>query len=151
MNKWPGDSRREQTSFGELTRGQLMGRIRGVGNKTTERHLAILLRNAGPAGWRTHQALPGTPDFSWPAARVAVFVDGCFWHGHDCGKNVSPRTNAKAWREKIDRNKARDRRVNRDLRRDGWSVLRVWECSLANVPERCVARIRRRIEARVST
>lgn len=151
MSKWPGDARRERTTFGGLSRGQLMARVRGVGNKTTERRLVVLLRGAGLAGWRRQQALPGKPDFSWSRARVAVFVDGCFWHGHGCGRNVTPRTNAKAWREKINRNQARDRRVDRALRRAGWSVLRVWECALARTPERCVTRIRRRIEERLST
>lgn len=151
MSTWPGDSRRERTTFGGLSRGQLMARVRGVENKTTEQRLVVLLRSAGPAGWRRHRTLPGKPDFSWPRAKVAVFVDGCFWHGHGCGKNVTPRTNANAWREKINRNQTRDRRVDRALRRGGWSVLRVWECALIRTPERCVARIRRRIEERLST
>ena len=150
MRGWGGDARRERTTFGGLTRAQLMSRIRGDGNKTTEQRLIALLRNAGLAGWRRRSTLRGKPDFSWPTARVAVFVDGCFWHRHDCGRNLTPRTNAKAWREKINANQARDRRVNRALRRDGWSVLRVWECALGRTPERCVAKIRRRIEERLS-
>ena len=141
---------RERTSFGGLFRGQLMARVRGVGNQTTEQRLIVLLRSAGLAGWRRHQPLPGKPDFVWPKAKVAVFVDGCFWHGHDCGKNVTPKTNANAWREKIQRNQARDRRVDRALRSDGWSVLRVWECTLARTPERFIARIRHRIGKRLS-
>lgn len=150
MSRWPGDAWRERTTFGGLSRGQLMARVRGVGNQTTEQRLIVLVRSAGLTGWRRHQPLPGKPDFVWPKAKVAVFVDGCFWHGHDCGKNVTPKTNANAWREKIQRNQARDRRVDRALRRDDWIVLRVWECTLARSPERCIAKIRHRIGKRLS-
>ena len=76
-------------------------------------------------------------------SKVAVFVDGCFWHGHNCGKNVTPKTNASAWRQKITRNKARDLRSTRQLRRLGWRVVRIWECQLAKNAMRCVARISR--------
>jgi DNA mismatch endonuclease (patch repair protein) len=60
---------------------------------------------------------------------VAVFADGCFWHGHDCRKTV-PQTNAKFWLDKITKNKKRDRVVNITLRVDGWRVVRFWECEL---------------------
>jgi DNA mismatch endonuclease (patch repair protein) len=143
MSRWPGNALKERTTFGGLRRGELMSRVRSAGNLTTEERLACLLRTAGLAGWRRHQLLPGRPDFVWRKAKVAVFVDGCFWHGHDCGRNLRPRTNAKAWRDKIESNQARDRRVTRVLRKQGWTVVRIWECSLANDPDRCVDRIRR--------
>jgi DNA mismatch endonuclease, patch repair protein len=143
MSQWPGDARRERTTFGGLYRSQLMSRVRSTGNQTTEMHLAALLRKAGLKGWRRHQRLPGRPDFAWAKAKVAVFVDGCFWHGHDCGRNVTPKTNAKAWRDKIERTQARDRRAARLLRKRGWSVVRIWECQLGRLPGRCVSRIRR--------
>lgn len=148
MSRWPGNAQRERTTFGGLRRGQLMSRVRSTGNQTTEKRLASLLREAGLTGWRRHQLLPGRPDFGWPKIKVAVFVDGCFWHGHDCGRNVTPRTNAKAWREKIERNQARDCRATRILRQGGWTVVRIWECCLSNDPDRCVGRIRRRLEDR---
>ena len=91
--------------------------------------------------------LPGKPDFAWGRERLAVFVDGCFWHGHDCGKNVAPRTNAEQWREKILNNGRRDRRVSTELRRRGWSVLRVWECHLRTHEDRCIRRIERAFAA----
>ncbi|HNQ23040.1 MAG TPA: very short patch repair endonuclease [Phycisphaerae bacterium] len=143
MSHWPGNAKTQRTTFGSLSRAQLMSRVRSKGNETTEERLAALLRKTGLRGWRRHQPLPGRPDFVWARNRFVVFVDGCFWHGHDCGRNVTPKTNAKAWRNKIDRNKARDRYVTRFLRRHGWSVLRIWECELARNPERCVDRIRR--------
>ncbi len=141
MSRWPGNAKDQRTTFGSLSRSELMSRVRSRGNETTERRLASLLRRAGLSGWRRHQPLPGRPDFVWPRLSVAVFVDGCFWHGHDCGKNISPRTNSDAWQSKIRRNKARDRRVTRLLRDRGWLVLRIWECRLSRQPARCIRRI----------
>lgn len=123
-----------------------MSRVRSTGNQTTEKRLAGLLRKMGLSGWRRHQPLPGQPDFVWPGFKVAVFVDGCFWHGHDCGKNVTPKTNAKAWQDKIIRNKSRDRQMTRHLRQEGWRVVRIWECQLRKNPARCVSGIRRALE-----
>ena len=146
MSRWPGDARKEKTTFGGLSRGQLMSRVRSTGNQTTEGRLAGLLRKASLSGWRRHQPLPGRPDFAWPKFKVAVFVDGCFWHGHDCGRNVNPKTNVKAWQDKISRNKARDRQVTRILRQNGWKVVRIWECQLRMNSTRCVSRIRKSLE-----
>lgn len=148
MSSWPGDARKELTTFGRLRRGELMSRVRSTGNQTTEKKLACLLRKAGLAGWRRHQPLPGHPDFVWPKVKVAVFVDGCFWHGHNCGKNVTPKTNVKAWKDKIGRNQARDQRVARNLRQLGWKVIRIWECRLTKAPNRCVRRIQFKLEER---
>lgn len=143
MSRWPGNPQQEQTSFGGLSRGQLMARVGSTGNKTTEKRLASLLRRSHFSGWRRHQPRPGRPDFAWPSAKLCVFVDGCFWHGHDCGKNVTPKTNAKAWREKITRNRARDRKISRLFRQRGWKVVRIWECRLAKSPDHSLDRIRR--------
>jgi len=143
MSRWPGDAKAERTTFGGLPRGELMSRIRSFGNATTEKRMATLLRRAGLSGWRRHLPLPGCPDFVWRTAKVAVFVDGCFWHGHTCGKNINPKTNAEFWDNKITRNRERDLRVNRLLRRIGWKVIRVWECDLAKTPEKDIARIAR--------
>ncbi|HUT59268.1 MAG TPA: DNA mismatch endonuclease Vsr [Phycisphaerae bacterium] len=143
MSRWPGNAQRERTTFGGLSRAQLMSRVRSTGNQTTERRLAVLLRKARLSGWRRQRPILGRPDFVWPRAKVAVFVDGCFWHGHDCGKNISPKTNVRAWGEKIRRNRERDRRVNRSLREQGWRIVRIWECQLAKSAARCIDRIRR--------
>lgn len=146
MSRWPGDARIERTTFGKLPRGRLMSRVKSTGNQTTEKRLLNLLRKAALSGWRRHQPLIGRPDFTWAKLKVAVFVDGCFWHGHDCGKNIQPKTNADAWRDKICRNKARDRRVSSALRRRGWRVIRVWECQLKKRPDACLARLQRVIQ-----
>ena len=85
----------------------------------------------------------GKPDFVFPKARVAVFVDGCFWHG--CPQHATwPKQNAAFWAEKIGRNQARDRKVTRTLRATGWTVLRIWEHALKK-PERVLARVRRAV------
>lgn len=145
MNRWPGDAQQERTSFGKLTRGELMSRVRSTGNRTTEKKLARLLREEGLKGWRRHQPLPGRPDFVWRDKKVAVFVDGCFWHGHTC-RNLIPKKNTEAWQDKILRNKTRDRRNNRILRQRGWKVIRIWECQLTKVSDQCLKRIRRKLE-----
>jgi DNA mismatch endonuclease (patch repair protein) len=86
----------------------------------------------------------GKPDFVFPKLRLAVFVDGCFWHR--CPRHaVKPKQNAAFWRRKISANKARDRLVSRTLRRQGWSVLRIWEHELARKHERRVAAKIRRV------
>ena len=107
-------------------RSEVVARIRGRGNRTTEVRLAAIFRAHGITGWRRQYPLPGRPDFAFPARRLAVFVDGCFWHG--CPRHgTSPKGNARFWREKIARNRERDREVNRELRRRGWRVLRIWD------------------------
>ena len=146
MTPWPGNAKKQGTTFGGLARSQLMSRVRSKGNVTTEIRLKSQLRHAGIHGWRRHLTLPGRPDFAWPKERVAVFTHGCFWHGHRCGKNISPKTNRQEWEAKIAGNRARDARVARTLRRQGWVVMRIWECQLAKDPNRCVRRIKRALE-----
>jgi len=142
MKRWPGDPQRETTSFGGLSRGELMSRVRSTGNKTTEERFVRLLRRAQAKGWRRHLRLPGRPDFAWRKIKLAVFLDGCFWHGHRC-RNLTPRTNAAAWNQKIRANQARDRKNNKALKERGWTVIRIWECQLANRPEECMRNINR--------
>jgi DNA mismatch endonuclease (patch repair protein) len=120
--------------WSKAKRSEVMARIRGTGNRTTELRLASLLRAHGLTGWRRHLPLPGRPDFAFPGRKLAVFVDGCFWHG--CPRHgTSPRANARFWREKITRNRQRDREVNRELRRRGWRVLRLREHELRRSAE----------------
>ena len=101
-----------------------MAAIRSKGNKGTELKLASILRAAGITGWRRHLPLPGRPDFTFRRQRLAVFVDGCFWHG--CRWHCRmPRDDRQYWRLKITRNKKRDRGVCKLLRIRGWRVIRV--------------------------
>ena len=115
--------------FSVEKRSWVMSRIRSSGNKGTELAAIIIFRALKITGWRRNFSLPGKPDFSFPARKVAVFVDGCFWHG--CPRHGRfPKTRRKYWRDKILRNIERDREVNRILRRKGWKVIRIWECEL---------------------
>lgn len=110
-------------------RSRIMKGIKSKGNKTTEIQMAKILRQYKLKGWRRHYPIIGTPDFCWVSNKVALFVDGCFWHG--CPTCYSePSTNKKYWIEKINNNKRRDRRVANKLRKDGWAVIRVWECKI---------------------
>jgi DNA mismatch endonuclease (patch repair protein) len=108
-------------------RSKIMAAVRSEGNRTTEVVLGKLLWTAGLWGYRKHWPVTGKPDFAWPGRKVAVFVDGCFWHG--CAKCRSlPTSNVEFWRNKIETNQKRDRRITRLLRRQGWKVVRIWEC-----------------------
>lgn len=140
MNLHP--TNKDMTSFGNLSRAELMSRVRSRDNKTTERRMAILLREAGLTGWRRNVMLLGKPDFVWLKLRVALFVDGCFWHGHDCGRNLTPKNNVEHWERKLRATRQRDTAIRRELRRKGWSVIGIWECDLKRVPITCVHRVR---------
>lgn len=125
--------------FSIRKRSEVMSRIRSSGNKDTELALVRLFRNEGISGWRRRWPLTGKPDFVFRETRVAIFVDGCFWHG--CSKHSRPpQSNQSYWRSKMIRNKARDRSVTRALRKKGWRVLRVWEHELARKNETCLLR-----------
>lgn len=120
-----------------------MARIRSRGNKDTEVALARILRRHGLTGWRRNRPVFGKPDFIFPRIKVALFVDGCFWHR--CPKHATwPKGNAAFWRKKFARNQARDKLVNRTLRQAGWRVLRIWEHELARKREaRLVEKIKK--------
>jgi DNA mismatch endonuclease (patch repair protein) len=124
-------------------RSALMATIRSRGNKDTELVLARLFKRHHITGWRRHQQVLGRPDFIFRKMRVALFVDGCFWHF--CPKHSHyPDSNRVFWRAKFSRNKTRDRFVTQTLRARGWRVLRIWEHELASRNEkRIVRRIQR--------
>ena len=128
--------------FTKAKRSEVMSRIRSRGNKDTELALMQVIRAHGITGWRRHQAVFGKPDFVFPKLRLALFVDGCFWHA--CPLHTTkPRNNAAFWRKKFAANQTRDRLVTRTLRKKGWRVLRIWEHELSRKNEgRLLRRIR---------
>lgn len=143
--------------FTKAKRSQVMSLIRSRGNKETELALAILMRASNISGWRRHIQIQSAgygvrrfrvrPDFVFPKHRLAVFVDGCFWHG--CPKHCNqPANNRAFWLRKLSGNRDRDRLVNRALRRANWRVVRIWECALQKRPESCVRRIQRMLGSR---
>jgi len=100
--------------------------------------------------YRIRKVLPGTPDIVFVDRRVALFVDGCFWHG--CRRHYSaPARNSEFWRQKLTRNIGRDRRVDRELRRSGWRVARLWEHDIRRNVEAAVERIRKFVASRDGT
>jgi DNA mismatch endonuclease (patch repair protein) len=128
--------------FSKRKRSEVMSQIRGRGNKDTELALAKMFRGHGITGWRRSQRIFGKPDFVFRQARLAVFVDGCFWHS--CPKHkTKPKNNRAFWTKKLAKNQRRDALVTRTLRRAGWRVLRIWEHELAKKNE---ARLMRRIQ-----
>lgn len=129
--------------FTKEKRSQVMSRIKGKGNKDTELAMIQILRKHHISGWRRNQAVLGKPDFVFPKKKIALFVDGCFWHGCPKLKHSNlPRNNQEFWAKKLQTNKDRDIFVNRELRKQGWTVVRVWEHELRE-PGKVAARVRR--------
>ena len=93
--------------------------------------------------FKMYPKMDGNPDFIIQNRKIAIFCDGDFWHGHKYDEKKKP--SKKFWRDKIEGNMKRDRRISRRLRQDGWSVLRFWEHEIERNPERCIKRITRKI------
>ncbi len=109
-------------------RSAQMTKVKSAGNRSTEMRVEVGLKEAGITGWRKHpKNVPGCPDFYFSRARLAVFVDGCFWHACPKCKRVLPAQNAQYWALKIDSNRRRDRRIRRQLRELGFHVITIWE------------------------
>lgn len=119
--------------FTKEKRSEVMSRIRGKGNKDTELVMLRILRSNHLAGWRRNQPLLGKPDFVFSKQKVALFVDGCFWHGCPLHSNM-PKNNHEFWKKKLTGNKKRDEFVSSELAKLGWQVVRIWEHDLANTP-----------------
>jgi DNA mismatch endonuclease, patch repair protein len=116
-----------------------MSRVR---NRDTapEIELRRALWAAGVRGWRLHsRKVPGRPDVAWLGRRLAVFVDGAFWHGHP---DYYWGQSGKFWDEKIERNRKRDERVTGELIEAGWTVLRFWDFEVERRPAQCVTAVR---------
>lgn len=145
--------------FDTKKRSEVMSRIRGRGNKSTELALASAFRKAGIKGWRRHIAIKldlgprvakrvskaqliVRPDFVFRRERVAVFVDGCFWHRCPLHSKV-PVSNREFWEQKLAYNVNRDLVVTRELKKCGWRPLRIWEHDIHYNAVRCVGRIAR--------
>ncbi|MGE3171541.1 MAG: very short patch repair endonuclease [Planctomycetota bacterium] len=133
-------------------RSEMMRAVRQRGT-APERAVGAMLRDLGARYRLNHPGLPGRPDFANRACGWAIFVHGCFWHGHrNCRKTKGgasgrvPATNAKWWGEKIEANRARDARKSRALRQQGLQVLTVWECELRH-PDNLCRKLRRFLEA----
>jgi len=122
-----------------------MSRIKGKGNKDTELAMIQILRKHHISGWRRNQAVLGKPDFVFPKQKVALFVDGCFWHGCPLPKHSNlPKNNQEFWAKKLQQNKDRDKFVTRELKKAGWRVVRVWEHELKSAGK-VAGKVKRRL------
>lgn len=117
--------------FSKDKRSEIMRAVKSHNNKSTEIKFITILRQHKITGWRRNYKLFGKPDFTFPKYKIAVFIDGCFWHGHTC-RNTNPKSNYEYWTDKIFKNKKRDKIVNKSLKLKKWSVIRIWECHLNN-------------------
>lgn len=124
------------------TDSRRMRAVKGRGNKTTEVVLRMLLVRFGIKGWRMHpKGVPGKPDFFFPAEKVAVFTDGCYWHGcMRCGH--VPKVNTLFWSAKIERNSKRDSEKVAALEAIGVRSLRLWEHDLKENLDGCIVRLK---------
>jgi DNA mismatch endonuclease (patch repair protein) len=126
--------------FSRAKRSEVMSRIRG---KNTDPELQ-LRRGLFAQGFRYRlhaRDLPGRPDIVFPRYKAAVYVNGCFWHGHECHLFKWPKENAKFWRTKLTGNVERDRRMQDRIAAAGWRVMTVWECEVRSDAASAVQRL----------
>src|SRR6267378_6541867 len=117
--------RKKPYSVPDELRTRIMRSNKSHGNLSTELTLARLMRASRISGWRRRVLMTGRPDFVFKQQRVALFIDGCYWHGCKCRR--LPKRNRRYWEEKFRANQERDKRITRELRAMGWNVVRFWE------------------------
>lgn len=130
-------------------RRQIMAAVRQR-DTAPELKLRGALYRAGLRGWRCdYRSVPGRPDIAWPALRVAVFVDGAFWHGHP--SRHRPGRSGEYWDQKIAGNIERDRRIDAELGECGWEVVRIWDFEIRRAVDEAVERVRHTLRKKVLT
>ena len=115
--------------FSSEKRSDIMRSVKSSGNKSTELRLIEYFHENHISGWRRKYPVKGHPDFVFLDKRIAVFVDGCFWHGHDC-RNLKPSNNSTYWAAKIEKNRVHDLAITSLFEERNWIVIRIWECEL---------------------
>lgn len=115
--------------FSKEKRSHIMRQVKSSRNKSTELKLISFFKSNKIKGWRRNYKIFGNPDFVFITKKTAIFVDGCFWHGHNC-RNTKPKANKEYWDNKIKKNIQRDNLVTEKLKTKGWTVIRIWECEL---------------------
>lgn len=133
--------------FDNEKRSEIMRKVKSKKNKSTELRLIEVFKKNGITGWKRNYPVEGHPDFVFLKEKVAVFVDGCFWHGHDC-RNTRPANNQEYWQNKRERNMKHDQAVTAMFENRGWTVLRIWECELKKKNE---ADLMQRLSASLSS
>ena len=115
--------------FNKAKRSEIMKKVRSKNNKSTELKLIQIFKENNIHGWRRNYKVKGHPDFVFLDKKIAIFVDGCFWHGHDC-RNTKPKDNQEYWDKKRERNMKHDKEITEYFENRGWTVIRIWECEL---------------------
>lgn len=115
--------------FDKYKRSDIMKQVRSSKNKSTELRLIQIFKENNIHGWRRNYKVKGHPDFVFLNKKIAIFVDGCFWHGHDC-RNTKPKDNQEYWDKKRERNMKHDKEITEYFEGRGWTVIRIWECEL---------------------
>lgn len=123
-------------------RSEIMSHIR---SKDTSIELMVR-RYLFALGYRyrvNYKALPGKPDIVFTKKKIAIFIHGCYWHGHDCGSRYahSSKSNKAYWGPKIQRTQERDQKYIAELKSDGWQVIVLWECQIKSTPEKTLSRL----------
>jgi DNA mismatch endonuclease (patch repair protein) len=116
-------------TFSKEERSAVMQKVKSKGNKSTEQKLVEIFKAKNITGWRRHYPVIGKPDFVFFKKKIAVFADGCFWHGHEC-RNITPKQNSDYWNNKRQHNTERDKTITQLFQQRGWTVLRFWECDI---------------------
>lgn len=115
--------------FSKEKRSEVMKSVKSSNNKSTELKLISIFKEYSIKGWKRNYKIKCSPDFVFLKLKIAIFTDGCFWHGHNC-RNLTPKDNAEFWQNKILKNKKYDKDTTKRLKKLGWKVIRIWECEL---------------------
>ena len=113
-------------TFSKAERSRIMASVKSRNTKSTELRFISILKDKDITGWRRNYPLTGKPDLVFPRLKIAVFIDGCFWHG--CPSHCRmPSSNTNYWNNKIEKNKIRDKKITKALKMKKWQVIRIWE------------------------
>jgi DNA mismatch endonuclease, patch repair protein len=135
------NKRRQMDRVNKTKRSEIMSKIRSKNTHSTELRFRAFLIRGGFRGWTLNQKLKGSPDCVFVREKIAIFIDGCFWHG--CPKCCRmPKSNTDYWEAKIKRNIQRDREVTVELKNNGWQVLRYWEHDVKECPSTIMKEVR---------
>ncbi|PIV19923.1 MAG: very short patch repair endonuclease [Deltaproteobacteria bacterium CG_4_8_14_3_um_filter_45_9] len=123
---WKSSSDAIVDTFSKTERSKIMASVKSKNNKSTELRFLSILKEKDITGWRRNYPATGRPDFVFPRLKIAVFIDGRFWHS--CPKHCRlPASNKDYWNTKIERNRIRDKKTSKALKDKGWTVIRIWE------------------------
>lgn len=118
-------------------RSEIMRKVRSTNNKSTEIKFKEVMIQSGLKGWKIHLKMKFSPDFVFENEKIAIFIDGCFWHGCPVCKKI-PSSNKDYWLKKFERNTERDKKATQELTEEGWIVLRFWEHEIKKNIDNCL-------------